>query len=84
MSSRFQTASHRGPECIAVENFFVDEVWANVGERTCLNCDNADGGKSGSEFLLRATSRNLNSLSKNRVSFLHVAARGKTASHDYS
>jgi len=49
------TNAHRGPECIAVDTFFADEVWAKVGERTCLKCHNVDGDASESEFLLRDT-----------------------------
>ncbi len=49
-------AAHRGPECLAADNFFADEVWVKVGERTCLKCHNAKGDASDSEFLLRDTS----------------------------
>lgn len=43
------------PECLAADNFFADEVWAKVGEQTCLKCHNIKGDASDSEFLLRST-----------------------------
>ncbi len=42
-SDRDEKASPLGPECLAVDRFFADEVWAKVGERTCLKCHNAKG-----------------------------------------
>lgn len=39
-------------DCTAVDNFFANEVWAKVGERTCLKCHNANGDAAESEFLL--------------------------------
>ncbi len=45
-------ADHRGPECQGSDPFFADEVWAKVGEKTCLNCHNAKGEASESTFLL--------------------------------
>ncbi len=50
-----EAADHRGPACLAVDSFFADEVWAKVGERTCLKCHNAKGDAAESEFLLRDT-----------------------------
>ena len=50
-----KTASQVGPECLAGDSFFEDEVWAKVGERTCLKCHNVKGDASESEFLLRDT-----------------------------
>ena len=57
--------------------FFVDEVWAKVGERTCLKCHNTEGDASESKFLIQDTSRNLNGLSKNLDVFLQMAAKRK-------
>ncbi len=57
--------------------FFVDEVWAKVGERTCLKCHNTEGDASESKFLIQDTSRNLNGLSKNLAVFLQMAAKRK-------
>ena len=57
--------------------FFIDEVWAKVGERTCLKCHNPQGDASESKFLIQDTSRNLNGLSKNLSVFLKMAAKRK-------
>ena len=56
----FHTATAQEPQpkilppstCLAVDNYFADEVWGKVGERTCLKCHNAKGDASESEFLL--------------------------------
>ena len=39
--------------CVAVDRFFVDEVWAKVGERTCLKCHRVNGDAAESRFLLQ-------------------------------
>ena len=61
----------------AADAFFIDEVWAKVGERTCLKCHNAGGDASESKFLMQDTSRDLNGLSKNLAVFLQMAAKRK-------
>ena len=61
-------------ECLAVDNFFADEVWAKVGERTCLKCHRAGGDAADSEFLLQPTTRNRNALGENRDGFRRIAA----------
>ena len=70
-------AEHLGPECLQSDRFFADEVWAKVGERTCLNCHNAKGDASESQFLLQDTARDRNSrddaLRHNRQAFRRVA-----------
>lgn len=40
------------PGCLVDDRFFADEVWAKVGERTCLRCHNKDGDAAESGFLL--------------------------------
>lgn len=40
------------PGCLVDDRFFADEVWAKVGERTCLRCHNNGGDAAESEFLL--------------------------------
>jgi hypothetical protein len=40
------------PGCIATDRFFEDEVWAKVGERTCLKCHNRAGDASETRLLL--------------------------------
>lgn len=70
-------ATHRGPTCLAVDEFFANEVWAKVGERTCLKCHNAKGDASDSEFLLRDTARDRTkreeAVRHNRLAFQRVA-----------
>ncbi len=61
----------------AVDDFFVDEVWAKVGERVCLNCHHTDGDASDSRFLLRdASSRSDRQAAHrhNRAAFQSMAA----------
>ena len=38
--------------CTLQDRFFEDEVWAKVGERTCLRCHNAEGDAADSDFVL--------------------------------
>lgn len=40
-----------------VDAFFLDEVWAKLGERTCLKCHTAQGDAAESQFVLRDPSR---------------------------
>ncbi len=78
-SSR-QTA-HRGPACLVVDRFFADEVWAKVGERTCLKCHNAEGDASDTKFLLQDASRDHTKRAEvmrdNRLAFGRVATATK-------
>lgn len=71
-------AAHRGPECLAANTFFADEVWAKVGERTCVKCHNTKGDASDSPFLLRDTAHDPGSheaaLRHNLAAFQRVAA----------
>ena len=71
--------SHPGPGCTAVDNWFVDQVWAKVGERLCLKCHNIDGDASDSQFLLRDPGRlqvaaRKRALAGNRNAFAKMAA----------
>ena len=36
----------------AVDNFFVDEVWAKVGSQKCLTCHKKGGDGADSKFVL--------------------------------
>ena len=38
--------------CILEDRFFEEEVWAKVGERTCLKCHHSEGDAAESKFLL--------------------------------
>lgn len=70
-------ASQRVPECLAIDCFFADEVWAKIGERSCLKCHNAKGDASDSKFLLQDTARNrerrADALRHNRTAFKRMA-----------
>jgi hypothetical protein len=47
---------HTGPDCLAVDDYFVNEVWPKVGERLCLKCHRAKGDAKKSKFILKKTS----------------------------
>jgi hypothetical protein len=59
------------------DTFFADEVWAKVGERTCLNCHSAGGDAEESKFLLRDIALQPENLKHNRRSFERLAALKK-------
>jgi hypothetical protein len=61
----------------SIDTYFADEVWAKVGERTCLNCHSAGGDAEESKFLLRDTSLQPENLQHNRRSFEKMAALKK-------
>jgi hypothetical protein len=60
-----------------VDRFFADDVWAKVGERTCLKCHNAKGDASESKFLLQDVARDRTTrdaaMRHNRLAFQQVA-----------
>jgi hypothetical protein len=75
---RSKSVVHSGPQCFAVDNFFVDEVWVKVGERTCLKCHNVKGDASDSEFVLQdaagdRTKRD-EAIQHNHAAFLRMAS----------
>ncbi len=47
-----QTSAQSLPGCLLEDRFFEDEVWAKVGERTCLRCHNEKGEAAESAFRL--------------------------------
>jgi hypothetical protein len=59
------------------ESLFEDEVWAKVGERTCLNCHVSGGDAADSKFVLRETALNPENLKHNRQAFERMAAMKK-------
>ena len=80
-----EPAQHTGPECMRVDRFFADEVWAKVGEGTCLKCHNASGDAAESKFILKDTARNRTTreeaMRHNRLAFQKMAssiAEGKS------
>jgi len=68
--------AHNGPACFAVDPYFADEVWAKVGETTCLKCHRAGGDAEDSDFLLQpAADRNRRReiLGANQAAFQRMA-----------
>jgi hypothetical protein len=59
------------------ETYFADEVWAKVGERTCLNCHSSGGDAEESKFILRDPSLQPELLKQNRQAFERMAALKK-------
>ena len=49
-----EPASPAMPTCTLNDRFFENEVWAKVGERTCLRCHNPKGDAAESDFILAA------------------------------
>ena len=47
-----QNSAQSIPGCLLEDRFFEDEVWAKVGERTCLRCHNEKGEAAESAFRL--------------------------------
>jgi hypothetical protein len=66
------------PEGAESDTYFADEVWAKVGERTCLNCHSAGGDAEDSKFLLRDTSLHPENLKHNRQLFERMASQKKS------
>ncbi len=46
------------PGCTLKDRFFENEVWAKVGERTCLRCHNSKGDAADSAFVLSSRTTN--------------------------
>jgi len=63
------------PDDASRDAFFEDEVWAKVGERTCLNCHSAGGDAEDSKFILRDASLDPGLLRVNRATFERMEAR---------
>ncbi len=61
----------------AVDAFFSEEVWAKVGERTCLNCHTSRGEAADSDFLLHEGELDAEALRRNRDAFRTQAAARK-------
>lgn len=62
-----------GVVCSAVDRFFADDVWAKVGERTCLKCHKSGGEAAESDFLLHDTARDRDALIRNVAAFSRMA-----------
>lgn len=61
----------------ARDSYFEEEVWAKVGERTCLNCHSAGGDAQESKFLLKEASFDPGALRANRQAFERMASLKK-------
>ena len=72
-----QAEAAEPPVCCAADRFFVEQVWARVGERTCLKCHKIGGDAEDSGFVLTETIRNRNGLPQNLAAFLKVATKKK-------
>jgi len=61
--------------CALQDRFFEDDVWAKVGERTCLRCHNAKGEAADSDFVLspRGSSHDSRWLQQNCEAFFKMA-----------
>lgn len=66
-------ATQVAPECTSVDRFFSEQVWAKVGERSCLKCHQADGDAADSAFVLRETTQSGKSLAPNCNAFKRMA-----------
>ncbi len=52
IDARSVCAQTQPPACTARDRFFEEEVWAKVGERTCIRCHNSKGDAADSKFQL--------------------------------
>jgi len=59
------------------ESIFEDEVWAKIGERTCLNCHVTGGDAAESKFILRDPALHPDHLQHNRQMFEKMASLKK-------
>ena len=73
-----QARAHGGPPCIATDDFFSEQVWAKVGEQTCLKCHHQAGDAAESALLLRdpaaESERAGKILADNRAAMARLAA----------
>ncbi len=60
--------------CMATDRFFEEEVWAKVGERTCLKCHHAEGEARKTNFILSKPDGDPDWCKKTRSAFANVAA----------
>lgn len=70
-----------GASCVeAADKYFIDEVWAKIGEKTCLTCHKIGGDAEDTSFILRDPRRSqgdaqLADLRHNRNAFTQMAQR---------
>ncbi len=63
------TESQSNVLCASADSPFVDDVWAKVGERICLDCHREEGEAGDSRFVLRDATRERGNLLHNLDSF---------------
>ena len=72
-----QNSAQSIPGCLMEDRYFEDEVWAKVGERTCLRCHNEKGEAAESAFRLLkpdlTASANSTWLAQNKTAFEDMA-----------
>ena len=59
--------------CSANDSYFVDQVWAKVGEQRCINCHHVDGDAADSAFLLVPALNDRKQTAKNAAAFAKMA-----------
>jgi hypothetical protein len=72
-------AMHRGSLGMAMDDYFLEEVWTKVAAQSCLKCHKAGGDAEDSKFVLQDPSRDPDperrgSLQSNRAAFGRMAA----------
>src|SRR3954451_2598976 len=71
-------AGHRGPACIADDDYFSDEVWSKVVAHSCLKCHKAGGDAEDSKLVLEDPTREKTAgeaLRHNRAAFEGMAKK---------
>jgi hypothetical protein len=68
-----QSTSRPSMLCQSVDSPFIDEVWAKVGERICLDCHRPDGDAADSRFVLGDIARDRSHLPHNLGMFRLMA-----------
>ena len=72
-----ESASYRGPSCVAPDNYFLDEVWTKVAAQACLKCHKTGGDAEDTKLVLQDPSREKepgDALRHNRAAFEKIAA----------
>jgi mono/diheme cytochrome c family protein len=72
-------ADHRGPACVASDDYFLKEVWTKVAAQACIECHKAGGDAEESDFILQDPAKDAapdgrGSLQENYAAFARMAA----------
>lgn len=75
LSNAETDVSRAAPACVSNDRYFEDEVWAKVGERTCLRCHSTKGDAADSDFILspRQPAHDSVSIQQNCTAFSQMA-----------